>query len=401
MPSITDMRYTRALIVLATMALLAAACGGSASTDSTTAATSASSSSSTALTIPDSTTTATDTGTTVTTAATITTAESTTTTTLAIAASTTTSTLGITAAPSGTVIITADDGVYVATPTTATQLISYSVPPAFPSDLIDFAIGDTRGGVIIHPNRNPWLYKGTDSIVYWIPKGAAAAQQLLVSAGDQGTQLEDVISVGGLVSVYYTRLEGSLPEDMSQTLRHFDLDSKTVTPLTQVAGWESGAWNFSVGGNTIVNQWSGEGWGGFGVRDLTGASTPWAADPTAGGVFDCYPNCHVGVAVNPNGTKIAYAQRQAGVFWVTIINLADDSISANFSLPAGVYEIHSMDLGSNHLVVNRQEEGSEWYIEPLLVDLPSGGLVIDTIPLNGLARLTGVVPQLNGVVAFP
>ena len=282
-----------------------------------------------------------------------------------------------------------------------TSLISYSTPPVVPADLIDFAISDTRGGLIIHPNRSPFFYKGNASIVYRIPLGGSAAQEMLVSASDQGLQLEDVVVKGGSVGVYYTRVEGSLPEDLLQTLRRYDLDSKVVQPIADVAGWESGVWNFSIGGDIIAYQWSGEGWGGFFFRDLDGVIFDWALDPTAGGLFDCYPECPVGIAVSPGGHRLAYAQRSAGIFSVTIIDLQSGDTVASFTLPGGVYEIHSIELGDDYMVVNRVEEGSEWYISPLLVEISQGSLGVSEIPFNGLARLTNVIPQLNGVVAFP
>jgi hypothetical protein len=394
---------SRAALSIVAFTVAATACGGAtSSTDATggsstpTVATSAAPTESTSATdaTPTSAAEASTTSqavTTTTEAATTTVAETTTTTAAPVAAND---------APAGSVIITAEDGVFFVSSSGSNQLIAYASEPEFASDRIDFAISDTRGGVIIHPDRAPFFYKGNNTIVYRIPLGGSSYQQMLVPAADQGLSLEDVVRQGPNVGVYYTRLEGSFPEDMVQTLRRYDLDSKDVQEITDVAGWESGAWNFSVGENLIVHQWAEEGYAGFQFRDVVdGMWGVWSGDPTDGGEFDCYPECHVAVAVSPGGHQVAWAQRQAGTFWVTVTDVEFGTVVASFTLPNGVYEIHSIDLGDDYLVVNRQEEGNEWFIEPLLVNLVSLG--VTEIPMNGLARLTLVVPTLDGVVQYP
>ena len=400
-----DDRFSRLIALTAVVALLVAACGSKpATTDSTTLGSDVSntSSESTAAVSTDLTeATTAETANSTTPAATTDTTALTTTTTVAATTTTTVAAAEAANAPAGSVIITAEDGVYYVTTEGANKLISYFSAPAVAADLIDFAIGDTRGGVIIHPDRGPFFYRGSASIVFWIPQGGSAAQQLLVPAVDQGLQLEDVVVQGNSVGVYYTRLEGSLPDDMLQTLRRFDLDTKAVSPIADVAGWESGTWNFSVGGDLIVNEWAGEAYYGFGFRELDGALFDWTLDPTAGALFDCYPECPDAISVSPGGHRFAYAQRTAGVHWVTIIDVESGDTVAYFSLPGGVYEIHSIDLGNDYMVVNRVEEGNEWYIHPLLIEIDLASLGVSEIPFNGLARLANVVPQLNGVVLFP
>ncbi len=201
--------------------------------------------------------------------------------------------------------------------------------------------------------------------------------------------------------MYYTRLEGSTPDDRLQTLRRFDLDSKEVVPVADVAGWESGAWNFSVGGDLIGYQGAAEGFFWIDFRDLSGALLDPPYHPNPDGEFDCYPTCHWAIAVNPDGSQIGWVQRMEGVYWVTIVNTLDGSVAANFTIPPGTYEVVSMDLGFDHLVINMIEEGSEWYNRPFLVEIAAGSLGVTEIPFNGYARLTDVVPQMNGVVTYP
>ncbi|MEA2002738.1 MAG: hypothetical protein U9N84_12760 [Actinomycetota bacterium] len=137
-------------------------------------------------------------------------------------------------------MITNEDGVFVVTlDGVVSQMIAAS--PAVAGGLINFAMDDTRGGIVFQPHGEPWRYTGADSIVYWVPQGANAHQQLLVPAADQGLLFEDIAQQGDEVMVYYSRASGDNPDTATQTLRRFDLDATTVAEVGQVGGWESGA----------------------------------------------------------------------------------------------------------------------------------------------------------------
>lgn len=380
---------TRLVGALVLAALVGAGCGGetgatdnSAATGPTTAATTETTETSTTSSEPATDSSAATTGSTTTTAV---------------------ATTIVDTADPGTVIVAADTGVWATTyEGPSSQLIAWSSPIEFPADAIDFAIGDTRGGLIVQPDRSPFFYAGADAIAYWIPQGAGALQQLLVPAPDQGLVLEDVVAQDDGVGVYYTRTEGSLPDDARQTLRRFDLDAKTVEEVAVVGGWESGASRISVGGDRIALNWGAEGFIGIEVLDLAGVVVESPANPLADGEFDCYPDCAWAATLSPDGTRLAYSTVVAGVTTITIAEVADGSTVMTFTLPTdGPWQVESLDLGDDFLVVNRIEEGSEWNGSAYLVDLDSGGREFWEVPHNGIARLTDTLPRLDGVISWP
>jgi hypothetical protein len=306
-------------------------------------------------------------------------------------------------------LITNEEGVYVATLDGVASKVIDADESAVGNGIIAFAIDDTRGGVIFQPNRGPWQYKGDDSIVYWVPQGAAAAQELLVPSADQGLGLEDVAQQGDAAMVYYTRVEGSdSPETASQTLRRFDLDTKTVTEVSVVGGWESGSSPISVGGETIVENSGAEGYVWIDFTDLDGGEFDSPANPLPLEDFDCFPDCFYYADLSPDGSHVAVGRLapNANGFPTTpeieIRNTASGALVMSVSLPE-VFAfpwIHSLDLSNTHVLINIVEEGSE-YPFATIVDIASGGLTAYPAPVGGVARFLRSVPELDGVIAWP
>ena len=154
---------TRRTVLLA-CSLLATACSGDDATVSTTA-----------TEAPSSTTAAPETTTTSTAPTTTSTTTTTTTTTEPPAAG----------PPPGSVLVTGEEGVFVATLDGVASKVIDADELAV-GGLIAFAIDDTRGGIVFQPNLGPWLATGADSIVYWAPAGSGSYRELLVPAADQG-----------------------------------------------------------------------------------------------------------------------------------------------------------------------------------------------------------------------
>ena len=373
----------RLIVVLLSFALPAAACGGDDSVASTS-------------TVP---------ATTVTEAPTTSAAPATT--TAAPTTTTTTTEPPPAGPPPGSVLITNEDGVYVGTiDGVASQVID--ADPGVVGGMIGFAIDDTVGGIVFQPNHQPFLYMGDDSIVYWVPQGSGAPQELLVPAADQGLGLEDVVNNDG-VQVYYTRVEGrSSPETAKQTLRRFDVAATTVTEVTTVGGWESGSSPISAGGNTIVSNGVGEGYYWMSFYDLDGVLFDSPANPIPDGEFDCAPECFYYGDVSPDGTLLAVGRlaTNAGGFAIVpeieVRNIATGAVVLSVVLPEvpAFPWIHSLDLSDTHVLINIVEEGSE-YPYATIVDIASGGLVTYPAPVGGVARFLRSMPDLDGVVAWP
>ncbi len=369
------------------LTLVIAACGGDDETAATT------------TTAPPATTT--------TAAATTTAAPASTSTTAAPTTTTTTTTEAPTPPPPpGSMLITNEDGVFVATLDGVVAQVLAADAGAV-GGIVDFAIGDTRGGIVVHPNQ--WFSTGADSIVYWAPQGSDALQQLLVPAADQSLRLEDVQPQGDTVMVYYTRRAGDTPETAAQTLRSFDLDTKTVAQLAIVGGWESGASPISVGGNTVVRNGAGEAYYWIFFSDLTDNIFDSPANPLLpDGEFDCLPDCFYYADLSPDGSQVAFgrlAPNSSGFYTIPEIELRDvasGSVLMNVALPerpaAGF--IDSLDVSDTHVLINIVEEGSVFPVATV-VEIASGGLIVENAPIGGVARFLRSTPDLDGVVTWP
>jgi hypothetical protein len=379
--------YRRWMIPLAVLALVGAACGDDDAAETTTS--------------PAAATTTTE-------AATTTAAPATTTVPATTTTTTTTTEPPPVGPPAGSLLITNEEGVYVATLDGVASKVIDADSSAV-GGIISFAIDDTRGGVIFQPSRGPWQFKGDASIVYWVPQGAGAAQELLVPAADQGLGLEDVAQQGDATMVYYTRVEGSdSPETALQTLRRFDLEAKTVTEVSVVGGWESGASPISVGGDTIVENSGAEGYVWIDFTDLNGVEFDSPANPLPLDEFDCFPECFYYGDLSPDGSYVALGRLapNAGGFPTTpeveVREVASGALVMSVSLPE-VFAfpwIDSLDLSDTHVLINIVEEGSE-YPFATVIDIASGGLTTYPAPVGGVARFLRSVPDLDGVVAWP
>jgi hypothetical protein len=310
--------------------------------------------------------------------------------------------------PPGSVLITGEEGVFVVTLDGVAAKVMDADDTAV-GGFIAFAIDDTRNGIVFQPNRGSWFFTGTDSIVYWAPAGSGSYQELLVPASDQGLALEDVAVQGDGAMVYYTRTEGGDdPESTLQTLRRFDLDTKSVAEIAVVGGWESGSSPISVGGASIVKNSGAEGYVWIDFMNLDGTEFDSPANPLSVEEFDCFPDCFYYADLSPNGTKVAVARLGPNADGfptapeIEIRDVATGELELAVSLPAvsAFPWIHSLDLSDTHVLINIVEEGSE-YPFATIVDIASGGLATYPAPFGGVARFLRSMPQLDGVVSWP
>ena len=310
--------------------------------------------------------------------------------------------------PPGAMLVTNEDGVYVATLNGATSQVIAASPNAI-GGLIAFAIDDTSGGIIFQPNRDPWRYEGDDSIVYWVPQGAAVGQELLVPAPDQGIGLEDVVSIGDTTSVLYTRVEGKgSPDTARQTLRSFDMDSRAVAEIGLVGGWESGSSPISGGGASIVTNGAGEAFFWINFMDTSGAIFDSTANPMPDGEFDCVPDCFWYADLSPDGTQVAFGRIAPNadgfptVPEIEVREVATGELIMNATLPEipAIGWIHSLDLIDGFVLINVVEEGSE-YPAALILEVRPGKPTGYFPAIGGVARFLRSMPELDGVVSWP
>lgn len=307
----------------------------------------------------------------------------------------------------GSLLITNEDGVFVATPTGVVSQVLNADSTAV-GGIVDFAIDDTRGGIIVQPHRGMGGYGGNDAIVYWAPEGSGALQELLVPAEDQSIKLEDVAANGDVVTVYYTRRSGYTPDTAQQTLRSFDLDAKTVDEIAVVGGWESGTSPISVGGNAIVRSGAGEAWFWTTFSDLAGTEFDSPANPMPDGAEDCIPDCFWYADLSPGGSQVAFGRLapNAGGFpaipEILVRNVATGDLVMDVTLPelsAGGY-IDSLDVSATHVLINIVEEGAV-FPYARVIEIGAGGTSAELAPIGGIARFLRSTPDLSGVLSWP
>jgi hypothetical protein len=299
------------------------------------------------------------------------------------------------------VLVTNEDGVYVVTLSGVISTV-INADSGVVGGIINYAIDDTAGGVIFELPGSPWTTWGNDSIVYRVPAGANTATTLLIPSPTQGLSLEDVEVLSGDITVFYTRLETEAgPPEFLQTLRSYNLTSRSVTALGLVGGWESGSRAISVGTGRMLRNWDGEGWSGVTVEDHSGTVLSLAGNPEPDGVFDCYPGC-VTAAITPDGANVAWARQTGLGLEVTLASLDSGAVILNVTLPGIIAgSIDRLDVNDNYIVINTIEEGSEFPTTARIVDIASGGVTTYVVPIVGRAVLLRSPIQTSGVISWP
>lgn len=331
-----------------------------------------------------------------TTSAPATTAQQTTTT----PAPTTTSTMPVEAEGSPDILIAGEQGVIL--------LRGDGTSDTLVAGPVDFALDDSLGGLLFQLQRGRFVGDSTSTDVWWIPAGATAAQELLVPGDGQYLTLYEARARGGDLSVWYTRWEGSGPDDLVETLRRFDVATGEVTDFGAVAAWESGVL-LSFGGDIIAGSWYAEALCGMTFTDLTGEAIDFpAAPPRSLEGVECGDMAEFG-ELSADGTKFAYVElvREGGIVVSTDVVIVDSATGSETSRVVGVrpeqapWRIVDLDLATDTLVVNRVFPDESRLHSPLVVDLGEGAPVIMEPPIPGWARIVRAPVALGGRVAAP
>ena len=136
----------------------------------------------------------------------------------------------------GPVLVVSNYGVCQISPDgTATLLVDGAVA---------YAVDDTQGGLVfqLERGRAGGVAPGDRStVIWWVPQGASAPQELLVPTPGSGHRLtlHDVYATGDGFAILYTRHEGSIPDvDMIDTLRRVEVPDSIVTVLCSQGAFE-------------------------------------------------------------------------------------------------------------------------------------------------------------------
>lgn len=330
-----------------------------------------------------------------TTAVTTTLANSTTTTTGAPDSSTSTSTTttSTTEAPDSLVgtelLVAGPDGVWLVDSAGNAELI-IDVPAVF-------AIDDLDGGVLFQTQRN---VRDRGSIVYRVRAGESVAIETLVPARDQGLVLNGIARDGDETYVYYSRNEGSTPQDARETLRRYSLQTREVTELDVTGGWESSSAPVSISDSLILLNWSAEAYSGMRFTDLRANAAAVAADPTPdGGFFDCSACPSVG-ELSADGGRLVYREVENGVDYAVIKHVASGAEVRRIRLGGiNVWRVLSFDLTGDFLVVNRAGDNNP--LPPWIYDLSQVGPEPVDVALPGEAYITRSAVGVAGPVSPP
>jgi hypothetical protein len=262
-----------------------------------------------------------------------------------------------------------------------------------------FAIDDLEGGVLFQIER----FSGNrQSIVYRVAREAGEAVATLIPAIDQGLTLHGMARDGDEAYIYYSRREGTTPDDALTTLRRYGMTSREVSELATVGGWESGAFPISISDSLILANWSGEALLGMDFFDLGGNVAAVAADPDPpdDAFFDCFGECPSVGELSQNSERLVYVEEIDGEAHAVIRHVASGAEIRRIELgvPDGWWVV-TFDLNSNYLVVNREARGG--MLAAWLFDLRAVDPEASELATPGHAYLTRSPVDISGPVAGP
>jgi hypothetical protein len=243
---------------------------------------------------------------------------------------------------------------------------------------------DGAGGILFQREQR-------DRVIWWLPAGATAAQELLVTEEASYLVLEGVVGSGTTRSVVYQRAIEGGPDTSETTLRMFDLASRDVSEVTVTGGFEQGTRITSIVGGFAAGTWSAEATSGYFLYDLTLGQPLLGPDTgAASGQIDLRDH----VTVHDDGLlAIGLASSQAGgeadqvvLFRMDRSATSREPIAAlpwqsGYWYPSGLYVDDQIAVISRSAAV-ADDTGSPQ--GPIVVDLASGQPA--TLPFAANAR---------------
>ncbi len=288
------------------------------------------------------------------------------------------------------VLVTGIDGVFqIGTDGTITGLLDGPV---------SVAVDDARGGLLYQlesgRSREP---DDRSTIVWWIPKGAGGAQELLVPGPSSGhlLTLHDTYATPSGFAVLYTRHETDHSVDeMVDSLRRFDVADRQVTELYSQGAIGQGFGDISAGGALISGTWYGEVGSECFLLDLDGRQRdlvpPAAGDPAA----DEYVG---GCRLSPDGTRLAFVTTHPERVTVSLRNL-ETGEQTEFEILEGDGRVGSIDLSDRALLVNLERYGP---LPAIVFDLDTPDVSPRQLPITGVARFTSQPLDIGRQPASP
>ncbi len=254
------------------------------------------------------------------------------------------------------------------------------------------AVDDTQGGLVF---QLEWDRVGgvepddRSTVIWWVPRGASAPQELLVPTPGSGHRLtlHDAYATGDGFAVLYTRHEGSIPDvDMIDSLRRVEVPGGIVAVLRSQGAFEQGFGDVMSNGELIAGTWYQQIGSGCFIDDLDGHPTglvPLAAgDPAS----DDYVE---GCRLSPSGDRLTFFTKQyeANRYISTTIvvwDLLADALVDRFVIPSRSGHVVDIDVTAAQLIVNRWDGENRLPGLVWALDDPDASPV--ELPIAGLAR---------------
>lgn len=310
-------------------------------------------------------------------------------------------------------LVVNDDGVFSIDPSGGVeQLVEGRVA---------YAVDDTRGGLLfqVERGRSPgrqWDSEVVwDTRVWWVPKGAHAAQELLVPTPGAAHDLElhdAYLSDEGHLMVVYVRNDSTMDPEIGwfawvDSLRTYDVETGVVTRLwdqfdveMQITRVSASAGLISATHQMEVGEWcffldpDAARRPGYDPDDWDRTAVTVEGAPTAD--HQCDPSgpscCTGGCVLSPGGDLLAYVDSCEGV---TVVDRRQHTRTLLTVTGVGIREdtgIYMLALTDRNLIVNHDGRAT-------LVDLETGSQ--QPLPITGLARFTTAPIYIDGPLASP
>ncbi len=271
---------------------------------------------------------------------------------------------------------------------------------------VELALDDGEGGLVFQRSSDAFAFPPDPAatIISYLPADSFDPQELLLPTGEQYLHLRD--AKDGIV--WYTRRAGDTPDNTRETLRTYDLETRTVEQFAITGGWESGALEGSVGGSNVATYWSSEAATGFAFHSESGELIGFPGNPYEseqfcgdGQLYDGASGqsvdlpCYEFAELSDDGRLAYYEAGFNGieVRWILVVvdlESGKELFRQDVNRPDQGWKPNTIDLSANMALVNRTETGA-WgapFIDALLVDFNSG--TFTEVGLSGQARfLTG------------
>jgi hypothetical protein len=293
-----------------------------------------------------------------------------------------------------TVLVAAEDGVY--------QIDRNGDVELLVAGPVAYAVDDTQGGLLFQVDRGR-TWEDEDSwstIVWWIPRGASAPQELLVPTPETGHQLSlhDTYATDDGFAVLYTRHEGVTPNvDINDRLRRFDVPARRVTDLYSQGAFEQGFDQVSTNGELIAGVWHHQVGSGCFIYDLDGQPAHLVPEEASDHTSEDYVS---GCRLSPQGDRLVFTtvQSESNERLSTTLHAWDltaDEEVARFVVPRDDGRVVDIEVSEANLMANIVDEDHQ---KTLVFSLNAPERAPVALPIPGMARFVDTPVGLGAPV---